>query len=115
MKIDYNGKKFVGVSNSKTGEVGTSTIFEYFVEDGILTGKYNGGEIVHGQLLGKVHPDNSLEFLYHHVNQHRELKSGRCISIPEVLSDGSIRLYESWQWMGEKTDRGESIIEEIIE
>ena len=112
-KFDYNDKKFVGVSNSTDGEVDSTTVFHYLESNGTLKGTYSGGQIVAGQLLGKVNQDGTLEFLYHHLNQAGDLKSGTCFSKPEELPDGRIRLHEKWQWLDEKGLTGISVIEEI--
>lgn len=113
MNINYNGKKFAGRFNSDTGEVGSDTIFEYFVKDGILKGSYSGGQISIGQLLGKVQSNSCLEFVYHHINNQGEIKTGRCHSRPEILEDGRIRLHESWEWLKGEQGQGTSIIDEI--
>ncbi|MFN7927544.1 MAG: n-acetylglutamate synthase, partial [Blastocatellia bacterium] len=43
-----------------------------------------------------------------------ELMTGICISTPEVLTDGRLRLHESWQWTCGERASGESIVEEIL-
>ena len=39
--------------------------------------------------------------------------TGKCISKPEVLASGKIRLYETWEWTSGDKSSGESILEEI--
>lgn len=39
--------------------------------------------------------------------------TGVCKSIPEILSNGKIRLYEKWKWTSGDKSEGKSIIEEI--
>ena len=115
MMIDYHNKKFAGVSNSESGEVSGATIFHYQVEGSMLKGSYSGGEISEGQLLGVIHQDDTLEFLYQHINNDGVLKAGRCKSKPEILPNGSIRLYESWHWFDENSSKGTSVLEELLE
>ena len=115
MNFDYHDKKFAAVSNSEHGEVNPTTIFHYTVEGTILKGTYEGGEIVSGHILGVVHEAGDLEFLYHHLNIRGELKAGQCKSRPEILPNGSIRLYEIWQWFDENKSNGTSVLEEILE
>jgi hypothetical protein len=50
---------------------------------------------------------------YHHVNTSGELMTGVCVSTPEVLPTGKVRLHEKWQWTSGDQSKGESIIEEI--
>ncbi|HAD13533.1 MAG TPA: n-acetylglutamate synthase, partial [Saprospirales bacterium] len=50
---------------------------------------------------------------YHQVNDRHEIMTGVCHSIPEVLSDGRIRLHETWKWTSGDCSEGKSVIEEV--
>jgi hypothetical protein len=115
MKINYHHRKFTGVTNSPSGQVSGDTIFHYQQHDNMLTASYSGGSIRQGYLLGLVNEDNSLDFVYHHIDEHQTLKSGHCHSVPEMLPDGRIRLLEKWSWTFPKQGAGNSIVEEIKE
>ncbi|MEK3808529.1 n-acetylglutamate synthase [Metabacillus sp. SLBN-84] len=112
--INYNNRRFAAVSNSDNGEVSSKTIFIYKQEGNILSGSYEGGEILKGSLMGLVKEDGSLEFSYHHINDKNQIRGGRCFSAPEKLADGRIRLMERWQWTDEERTEGESVIEEFL-
>jgi hypothetical protein len=111
--IDYNGRSFVSVENTDNGEVSSKTFFEYKQEGQIITATYSGGEIIKGTLVGIVKEDDYLEFRYNHVNTKNEIRGGQCISTPEILPDGRIRLYENWKWLDSEATEGHSIIEEV--
>ena len=113
MPINYHNRKFAGVSNSPNGQVTGDTVFEYQQEGNILKATYRGGGIKSGYMLGKVNPDGTLYFLYHHLDENQNLRSGCCFSRPKVLEDGRIRLYENWEWTHGGAGEGESIVEEI--
>ena len=113
MLINYNGRTFKGITNSPNGQVSGDTVFHYAQQGTTLTATYSGGSIREGHLLGIVHDDNSLRFVYHHLDMDGNLKSGICTSVPEILNDGRIRLHESWQWTNGSDGVGESVIEEI--
>lgn len=113
MLINYHNRKFVGVINSPTGQVTSDTKFHYQQDGHILTGVYHGGHILNGQILGRVNEDNSLYFVYHHLDKQLNLKSGSCYSRPKMLPDGRIQLHESWEWTHGGAGEGESIVEEI--
>jgi hypothetical protein len=49
---------------------------------------------------------------YHQVNDKDELMTGICISTPEMLENGKIRLYEKWEWTSGDKSKGQSIIDE---
>ncbi|WP_172655705.1 n-acetylglutamate synthase [Rossellomorea aquimaris] len=112
--INYDGRMFVSTENTTNGEVSSKTVFEYKQEGNILSATYSGGEIMKGTLIGIVNEDGSLTFRYNHVNVHSEIRGGQCTSVPEFLSDGRIRLHESWKWMDRDQSEGESIVEEVM-
>ena len=113
MTINYHNKKFRPVSNSENGETSAETIFHYRQDSNILTSEYSGGKIKKGLLIGLVDEDGKIEMRYAQVNEQNELMTGVCISVPEILPDGKIRLHESWQWTAGDFSKGNSIIEEI--
>ncbi len=49
---------------------------------------------------------------YHQININNELMTGICVSTPEKLSNGKIRLHEKWKWTSGDQSEGESILEE---
>jgi hypothetical protein len=112
-KINYHGRKFRGISNTPNGQVSGDTIFHYTQSGNKLIATYTGGSILDGHMIGHVHEDNSLEFVYHHIDDAGVLKSGRCKSTAEILNDGRIRLHESWEWTNGGDGKGSSVIEEI--
>ncbi|MFP5437547.1 MAG: n-acetylglutamate synthase [Bacteroidia bacterium] len=111
--IQYNDKKFRPVANTENGETSAETVFHYEQRDNILTASYNGGKIVNGHLIGLVADDGCIDMRYHQVNSSGELMTGICKSVPEVLPNGKIRLYETWQWTSGDGSSGTSVIEEI--
>ncbi len=113
MKINYHNRKFAGVTNTPNGQVNGETIFRYSQHDMVLTATYSGGRILEGYMLGLVHEDNSLTFVYHHIDISGNLKSGHCISKPVLLPDGRIRLNEQWIWTYGGEGTGESVVEEV--
>ncbi|KON87792.1 n-acetylglutamate synthase [Sporosarcina globispora] len=113
--MNYNGRTFVSVQNTDNGEVSKKTFFQYRQEGTIISADYSGGEIIQGTLIGIVNEDGSLEFRYNHVNNKNEIRGGKCLSRPEILPDGRIRLYENWQWQDDEGTAGHSIIEEVKE
>ena len=56
--------------------------------------------------------DGNIDMRYHLVNEKAELMTGTCISKPEILNNGKIRLHESWEWTSGDKSKGQSIIEE---
>ena len=110
--INYNNKKFRPVSNTDNGETSNETLFLYKQVGNILTSEYSGGKIKYGHLIGLVDMDGNIDMRYHQVNDKGELMTGICISKPEILNNGKIRLHESWEWTSGDKSKGQSIIEE---
>lgn len=111
--MNYNGKQFKPVQNSTNGETTEETVFEYKQEKNILTSEYSGGQIQKGHLIGLVDENGNIEMRYHQINKKDELMTGICLSKPEVLQNGKIRLHETWEWTSGDKSKGESILEEI--
>ncbi len=109
-KINYDGKVFVPKINSENGEVGEETAFYYQQSGTTLWADYAGGKIVRGQLVGSVSGDGALDFYYQHINKDRQVRTGKCHSIPHILEDGKLELHEEWQWLNGDKSKGISII-----
>lgn len=112
--IQYHNRIFRPIHNSDNGEVSGEVVFHYQQVGRVLTCSYAGGRIVSGHLIGIVSDDGTIDIRYHQVNTLGEIMTGVCISTPEILPDGRIRLYEKWQWTSGDHSTGESVIEEII-
>jgi len=110
---NYNNRIFCSVANSVNGEVDAQTIFNYRQSGNIVTADYSGGHIISGSLIALVDDEGKLDMRYQHVNNQQQLMTGICISTPEILPDGKIRLHEKWQWTCGDRSNGESVIEEI--
>jgi hypothetical protein len=111
--MNYHNRIFKAVSNSENGLVSTSMLFYYQQEGNILTCSYSGPKILKGQLLGIVDENGNIDMRYHQINQDGELQTGICLSRPEMLEDGRIRLYEQWRWTSGDQSEGASILEEV--
>ena len=60
-RINYDGKRFRGIENSGSGEVGDNTTFQYHQRDDLIWGTYEGGSIRFGTLVATVAGDDSLD------------------------------------------------------
>lgn len=109
----YHDKEFRSISNSQTGEVSDETTFYYQQKGAVISARYQGGNIREGNILGKVDADGKIQMSYQHWNNNNEFRAGICISTPERLSNGKIRLHESWEWTNGVHGSGKSVIEEI--
>jgi hypothetical protein len=111
--INYNNRVFKPVSNTENGETTNQTTFFYKQEGNILTAEYSGGKILKGHLIGLVDENGNIDMRYHQVNNKGLLMTGKCISKPEILQNGKIRLHEDWELTSSGKSKGQSIIEAI--
>ena len=111
--INYNGKTFRLVNSTVNGQVNNETLFYYTQKGNIVSAQYNGGGIVNGHLIAVAAADGKLDMRYHHINNNGEIMTGICLSEPELLPNGKIRLHEKWRWTCGDKSSGISIVEEI--
>ena len=111
--INYDNRTFRSVSNSENGEVSNETVFEYQQAGDLVSATYSGGDIEFGHFIGLVGEDGVIDIRYHHLNMLGQLMTGICLSTPEILDDGRIRLHEKWRWTSGDESEGLSVAEEI--
>ena len=109
----FEGRRFRGVENSATGEVGEATEFRYRQDGRLVWATYEGGEVTFGTVVARMEDDGSLDMRYQHLNAAGELMTGECRSRPEILDDGRYRVHETWRWTSGDHSSGTSVIEEI--
>jgi hypothetical protein len=112
-EINYDGRVFRSLSNSGSGEVGAETRFDYHQKGNVVWATYAGGAIRFGTLVARVTEEGWLDMRYAHVSENESLATGVCLSKPEVLPDGRLRLHESWQWTSGDLSSGASVLEEV--
>jgi threonine dehydratase len=113
MLIDYNNRVFRSVATSPAGDVDSETRFLYRHEGNIVWATYEGGGIRFGTLTALVRPNGSLDMRYQQISSGGFIKTGRCMSRPEVLPDGRVCLHEEWRWTEGGEGEGRSRVEEI--
>lgn len=106
-----DGRTFAAVAEVEGGEVGPSTRFQYTETDGVVHAEYRGGAIDRGYLVGTRNGDR-LDFRYAQLAIDGTTSTGHCVSRVEQLSDGRLRLHETWEWESRPGD-GTSIVEEV--
>ncbi|MEA2194654.1 MAG: hypothetical protein QOG42_1088 [Solirubrobacteraceae bacterium] len=109
MRIDYDGRRF-----GPAGSAGEDGLVALYRQDGdLLYGEFSGGRSRRGGLAGTCAPDGTLSFAYCMVQAGGEVISGHCVSTPELLDDGRVRLCEQWERYGEHAGQGVSWLEEL--
>ena len=111
MEINYHNRKFRQISNTHGDDSGV--IFSYSQDGHIVTGTFEGGYILHGNLIGVMDEMGSLDIRYQYVDVNYNIVTGICHTTPTILADGQLRLYERWQQTSGNMDKGHSIEDEI--
>lgn len=114
-RINYDSKIFIPQRNTENGEVDEKTIFYYFQENDLFWAEYRGGDVLKGHMIGTVAENGELDFHYQHLNKDRQVRIGKCHSIPYILENGKIVLQEKWQWLNGDLSSGESMVVETVE
>ena len=114
MRIDYNDRVFRACSNTGGGEVDDQTLFSYRQYGDIVWATYQGGAIAFGTMIGVVRADGTLDLRYQHVSAAGGIRTGRCVSTPEVIDNDRVRLHEAWEWTEGGHGTGTSIVEQVM-
>ena len=107
--INYDARRFSPVPAAP----GRTVVADYHQRQDLIWAEFSGGEVRRGSLAGTSAADGVLQFAYCMVLTSGESITGICRSIPQVLTDGRIRLIEHWERFGDGADSGTSILEEL--
>lgn len=110
--INLDGRIFTGENNYEKGDLNKETKFQYFQEGSTIWATYQGGGVVYGTIIGTKRSSGKLDLMWQHVTIQGELHSGTCVSIPEKMEDGRIRLIEQWHYTVGRSGGGVSSVVE---
>lgn len=113
MTINYDGRTFRSSAPETAGPDALGPIGHYHQDGDLIWAEFAGGKVVRGSLVGTCGPDGRIDVVYCQVLSGGQVVSGRCVSTPELLADGRIRLREDWQRYGAAAATGVSYIEEV--
>jgi GNAT superfamily N-acetyltransferase len=100
---NLNNREFRVIINEGPGaEVNEETVFTFYQNGGLVMGKYAGGRIREGEIIGCI-DGNKFSFQYEQLNVEGERNTGIANDVIEVDYDGRIRIIDTWQW---KTKEG---------
>ncbi|WP_428741239.1 hypothetical protein [Tenacibaculum sp.] len=110
--MNLDNKKFVATEN-KSGLSSNETIFHYFQNGTTITGKYKGGAIQEGFIIGKQTQDSEIKLLYQCLTTEGELKAGESTGIISKTPNGKLKLSFDWNWLNGDLSGGKSEYLEI--
>ncbi|MEU7720586.1 hypothetical protein [Streptomyces tibetensis] len=111
MARSLDGLVLAPVADQAPGQVGTRTRFTYHEREGEIWAEYTGGDVVRGHLVGTREGDR-LDFRYVQLKRDGTTSSGHCVSVVVELTDGRVRLEETWEWESQRGN-GTSVVEQV--
>ncbi len=109
----YDGKRLRVISNTGPAGIGPGEVFEYRQDGARVWSVYHTEQTRFGSLVASVDPEGKLDLRYQQLDPKGTPRTGKCVSTPEQLPDGRLRLHEAWQWTNGDGSQGESILEEV--
>ncbi|GAB2721460.1 hypothetical protein [Kitasatospora kifunensis] len=95
--LSYNGRVFRSAPPAG-GAPGEGVPTGHYHQDGDLVwAEFAGGPVRGGRLAGRCSDQGVLTLAYAQVLTDGRVVSGECVSTPELLADGRIRLREQWR------------------
>jgi hypothetical protein len=114
--VSYDGRVFVSTGAAETaGADGSVPSGRYHQRGDLVWGELSGGAVRHGSLAGVCDADGVLRFAYCQVLRDGTVVAGDCVSRPERLPDGRLRLREEWTRHAPRRASGVSVVDELEE
>lgn len=111
--LNFDNRLFISAVNTPNGDCDAETRFHYRQDGARVWAIYGGGRVRFGSLVAIGDQQGRLDMRYQHVDSDSRIRTGACLSTPEVLPDGRLRLHEEWQWTNGDRSAGRSIVEEV--
>ncbi len=104
--FNLDHKRFVTAENN-SGLSSDKTVFEYLQEGTTITGKYHGGMIKIGHIVGKQTNTDTIELLYHCITKEGELMAGKSTGRLSTKG-GLVQINFDWNWLNGDRSGGKS-------
>jgi hypothetical protein len=101
-------RRFRVVETSPASAISTATVFEFKETEGIVEGRYSGGQIVSGVLTGRRSGDH-VAFAYTQLGRDGALRTGISNMRVESHIERPLRLREEFTWSD--GTRGTNVLE----
>jgi hypothetical protein len=109
--VSYGERHFRPVGDEPGPDGRWPSVGHYHQDGDLVWAEFSGSAVRAGRLVGSCRPDGIIDAAYCMVTADGEVLSGGCVSSPERLPDGRIRLVEQWRRLDGAS--GVSQIEEI--
>jgi hypothetical protein len=110
--MNLDGLSFRVQSTASVGVVGADTHLHLIQRGSRVFGRYQGGSIVRGCLIGEVSGD-ALTFRYVQHEREDGIHGGRSNCLLMMLGDGHMRLDEHFKWRT-REGAGTNVFEQVV-
>lgn len=110
--ITLDATSFQVSSTAENGVVGAGTRLDFFQRGTRLLGRYRGGGIQRGCLVGTF-VGGILRFRYAQTELDGHVHGGSSVCNLEVLRDGRLRLYEHFVWET-RLGQGTNVFDQMV-
>ena len=111
LAFQLGGVRMAVASTAETGAVSAATVLVFEQIGDIVSGRYRGGSIVDGYLIGSL-TGNILHFRYVQADASGQVDAGVSQGELVSLADGRIRMIERFVWTT-RQGTGTNVFEEI--
>lgn len=111
--ISLDGIKMNVVKTAENGVVNQDTIFTFSQKEDVVSAVYQGGKIVKGFLVGKLSPNNELDFSYCQMQLDGKLDNGVSHCQLSRNEKGKITLTEHFEWKSRPGEYGTNVFQEL--
>ena len=109
--MNLGGLSFRVCATASVGVVSAETRLRLFQRGSRILGRYEGGSILRGCLVGQVSGER-LTFRYAQRERDGSIHGGRSNCVLEVLRDGRLRINEHFTW-STREGAGTNIFEQV--
>jgi len=109
--MNLDGLSFRVAATASVGVVGAGTLLHMVQKGSRVFGRYQGGSIVRGCLVGRMMGD-TLSFRYSQREREGGIHGGRSTCVLEALPDGRVRIHEHFTW-ATREGAGSNIFEQV--
>ena len=109
--MNLDGLSFRVVATASVGVVGAGTQLHMVQKGSRVFGRYQGGSIARGCLVGRVMRD-TLCCRYSQREREGGIQGGRSTCVLEALPDGRIRIHEHFAW-ATREGAGTNVFEQV--
>ena len=110
--VNIHGMTMYVSGTAEAGVVSADTLIRFIQKGTRVMGRYSGGAVTRGCLIGHLSNDGTLAFRYAQRETSGEVHAGRSICDVIRLDNGKLRILEHFRWRT-KEGSGTNVFDEL--